>query len=112
MATPKRRPLTIRQGVFLKVFPLCGTIARTAKCVGVNRKTHYHRRNRSPEYAAEFDAVRTKFVEELEAEAIRRARDGWLEPVFHKGGVVGHVRKYSSTLMIFMLKALKPAKYA
>ena len=112
MATPKKRLLTTRQTVFLRTFPKCGTIARTAKCVGINRKTHYHWRNRSAEYATKFDALRTEFLDRLEAEAIRRARDGWLEPVFYRGEVVGHTRKYSDTLMIFMLKALRPEKYA
>ncbi len=47
----------------------------------------------------------------LEDEARRRAYDGWLEPVFHKGVKVGTVRKFSDTLLIVLLKAHKPEKY-
>jgi hypothetical protein len=47
----------------------------------------------------------------MEQEADRRAIEGVDEPVFHKGTVVGHIRKYSDTLLIFRLKALAPAKY-
>lgn len=50
-------------------------------------------------------------VVSLEAEARRRAMDGVDEPVYHKGEVVGHVRKYSDTLLIFLLKAHRPHKY-
>ena len=47
----------------------------------------------------------------LEDEAIRRAREGVDEPVFYKGEHCGNVRRYSDTLLIFMLKARKPDVY-
>lgn len=52
----------------------------------------------------------------LEREAIRRARDGWDEPVFSKarnGEVeeVGVIRKFDSTMLIFLLKGFKPEKF-
>jgi hypothetical protein len=37
--------------------------------------------------------------------------DGTLEPVFHQGQEVGQVRKYSDTLLIFLLKGRKPDTY-
>ena len=33
------------------------------------------------------------------------------EPRFYEGEVCGYVRKYSDTLLIFLLKARRPAKY-
>jgi hypothetical protein len=53
----------------------------------------------------------------LELEARRRAYDGVDEPVFGslgKGmpsGEVGQIRRYSNTLMIFLLRAHRPAKF-
>ena len=47
----------------------------------------------------------------LEAEARRRAAIGVDEPVFYKGEVVGHIRKYSDTLLMFLLKAHWPEKF-
>jgi hypothetical protein len=47
----------------------------------------------------------------LEAEALRRARDGVLEPVFHQGMEVGRVRKYSDKLLMFLLRGYKPARF-
>ena len=34
-----------------------------------------------------------------------------LEPIYYKGELVGHVRKYSDALMMFLLKAHRPDKY-
>ena len=47
----------------------------------------------------------------MEREAARRAYHGVEEPVFHKGEVCGSIRKYSDTLMIFLLKARRPEVY-
>ena len=47
----------------------------------------------------------------LEEEARRRAHDGVDEPVWFQGVQCGTVRKYSDTLLIFLLKGAKPDKY-
>ncbi len=47
----------------------------------------------------------------LEDEAVRRAKDGVEEPVYQGGKLVGHVQKYSDTLLIFLLKGAKPEKF-
>ena len=46
-----------------------------------------------------------------EDEAVRRAHDGVDEPVFYQGKACGVVRKYSDTLLIFLLKGRRPEKY-
>jgi len=50
-------------------------------------------------------------VEAMEHEARRRAVEGVEEPVFYQGDECGAIRKYSDTLLIFLLKAHKPEKY-
>jgi hypothetical protein len=48
----------------------------------------------------------------IEAEAYRRAVEGWEEPVgWYQGRPGGMVRKYSDVLTIFLLKGLRPEKY-
>ena len=47
----------------------------------------------------------------LEDEALRRAFHGSERPVFQGKELVGYVRDYSDTLLIFMLKARRPEKY-
>ncbi len=44
----------------------------------------------------------------LEDEAMRRAIDGVEKPVFRGGEVVGHVRDYSDSMLMFLLKSRKP----
>ena len=53
----------------------------------------------------------TKLRELLEAEARRRTAIGVDEPVFYQGQVVGHIRKYSDNLLMFLLKAHWPEKF-
>ncbi len=47
-----------------------------------------------------------------EEEAVRRAVDGINEPVFYKGRQVGDIRRFSDTLLIFLMKAGDPARTA
>lgn len=47
----------------------------------------------------------------MEDEAFRRAVNGTEKPVYQGKELVGHVREYSDTLMIFMLKARRPEKF-
>ncbi len=48
----------------------------------------------------------------IEAEAFRRAVEGWEEPVgWYQGRPGGMVRKYSDVLAIFLLKGLRPDRY-
>jgi hypothetical protein len=63
-------------------------------------------------YRDEFDAATEDAADILEAEAFRRAVEGWDEPTgWYRGQPGGTVRKYSDTLLIFLLKGMRPAKY-
>ncbi len=50
-------------------------------------------------------------TDRMEDEARRRAVDGVEESVFYQGEQVSTVRRYSDTLLIFMLKARRPETY-
>ncbi len=64
-----------------------------------------------------WEEAREEAADHLEDEARRRAVDGWDEPVYGSGGTgvgtveVGTIRKYDSTLLIFLLKGARPEKY-
>jgi len=47
----------------------------------------------------------------LEDEALRRAVEGVDEPVFYRGERIGTARKYSDTLLMFLLKSRRPEIY-
>ena len=104
---PKRR-------AYLAAFAETGQVGRSCKIAGIDPKTAWnwqHRDPVDPEYVRALETAEEMAGRTLEAEAIRRARDGWLEPVFHQGVQVGEIRKYSDTLLIFTMKGAMPAKY-
>lgn len=95
-----------------------GNISRACALVNVSRNYVYYLRKEDPEFRAELEAAVELGVEVLEDECRRRAFDGVDEPVVHKGqfcyddkGNQLHVRKYSDTLLIFLLKGARPDKY-
>jgi hypothetical protein len=99
------------QNVFLRELARTGVVAAACKKAKVERSTAYNRRKLDPQFAGAWDEALEVATEMLEAEAHRRAAIGVLEPVYQQAMRVGQVRKYSDTLLIFLLKAHKPAKY-
>lgn len=88
-----------------------GMVVKAAEEVGLPLSSLYSMRRNDPEFAAAWDdAIRDSTVI-LENEITRRAVEGVEEPVFHRGEVVGHVKKYSDNLLMFMTKARDPDKY-
>jgi hypothetical protein len=98
------------QAAFLAAIRTTGNVSQAAAAAGIGRRTHYGWIN-DPEYATAFDDAMEEASDVLEAEAWRRAKDGVDEPVFYQGIECGAVRKYSDTLLIFLLKGARPEKY-
>lgn len=100
-----------------KLTAFCAALAETCQvskacaAVGISRTTAYEWRDEIPEFAEAWDKALRIGTGVLEDEAIRRAYEGWDEPVFHQGAACGAVRKFSDTLLIFTLKAHNPDKY-
>ncbi len=65
-------------------------------------------RNTDAEFARQELEAYEDYKNKLEEAADRRAVDGFLEPVYQQGDLVGHKRKYSDTLMLARLKRLDP----
>lgn len=89
------------------------TVSQACEAAGVGRSTVYDRRKVDEEFAAAWDAIAESTTELLEQEAFRRAHDGWIErPILDEdGNEIGQVRKFSDTLLIFLLKARRPHIY-
>jgi hypothetical protein len=69
-----------------------------------------------------FDALTRRFaerwsealdeaVERMEREAMRRGVEGYEQPVYYRGRRVGKIKRYSDTLLMFLLRANRPEKY-
>ncbi len=78
---------------FLEILSATCNVTLAARGAGIIRNTAYEHYKRLPDFAAAWDDAKEAAVEILEAEAWQRAR------------------KVSDTLIIFLLKAHKPAKY-
>jgi hypothetical protein len=52
-----------------------------------------------------------EYADRLEEAARERAVEGWEEPVYQRGELVGSVRKYSDPLLQMLLKGAKPQRY-
>lgn len=78
---------------FLEILSATCNVTLAARGAGIDRTSAYDHYKLLPDFAAKWDDAKEAAVEILEAEAWQRAR------------------KVSDTLIIFLLKAHKPAKY-
>ena len=101
----------LKKKAFLQAFAECGVIHHACDHAGIHRQTHYLWYRTDAEYALAVEDAREIAIENLEREAVRRAVKGVAEPVYYQGEIVGYVDRKSDTLLIFLLKANKPAKY-
>lgn len=100
-----------KQAAFLEALAEGLTISGAAKQAGVPRRTVYNWRDADPDFAKAWIEAEDAGADRLEDEALRRAVSGLVEPVYYGGKEVGEVRKYSDTLLVFLLKARRPDKY-
>lgn len=96
---------------FLELVANSCSIVKAALAIGVSRNHLYRLRDTDANFAIDWDKALQLGADVLEEEVRRRAVVGVREPVYYKGDVVGHVRKYSDILLIFRLKGLKPDMY-
>ena len=132
-STPKKRPPRWEKA-FLASLAELGNVRLACEAAEIDRRTAYNRREADPEFAAVWDAALDQAADLLEEEARRRAYEGVRRYKFDRGRpimvpVVGDdglvVRdkdgnlelvpyvehEYSDTLLIFLLKGIRPEKY-
>jgi hypothetical protein len=107
----KKGRLKAKQRAFLAVYSEAGNISQAAELANVNRCMHYTWMGKSEKYREAFQGAMEMAADRLEQEARRRAVNGVSEPVFYKGEQCGTIQRYSDTLLIFLLKGIRPEKY-
>lgn len=100
-----------KRQAFLEALRDSANVSASARATGVERWKWYRLRRADPGFAAEWLDALEIGIDALEDEAMRRALEGGEEPVFYQGKIVGRVRKYSDTLLMFMLKSSRPERY-
>lgn len=106
MVTPKAK-----QRVFLQRLAVHGVVIKACEESEMNREYAYHLRSTRPDFAKAWEDAIAVFVERAEAELHRRSIEGYMEPVYYRGELVGEIRKYSDRLLELLLKANSPEKY-
>jgi hypothetical protein len=132
--TPEKTPERSWQAAFLTALRLTGNVSEACRSAGIkSRRSVYELREQSPDFRAEWDEALEEAADVLELEARRRAYHGVDEPVIFQGEQCGAwvdaegntvskdtpgarlipltVKKYDTTLLIFLLKGVRPEKF-
>lgn len=98
---------------FILTLSILGNRTRAAQACGVSAMVPWMWRKQDDDghFAKAYEKAMKIAAELHEDEMYRRASEGVIEPVFQGGKLVGSIRKYSDTLLIFALKGAMPDKY-
>lgn len=107
-----RNDANAKARAFLAAYRMTASITRAAAAAKIDRTIHYRWLEKSESYRKDFEAAAEEAAQVLEDEAVRRATEGTLEPVFYQGIKCGAVRRYSDGLMQFLLRGFRPQKYS
>jgi len=104
--------LTPNQRAFLKAYGGSGLVGLASEAAGVDHGNHARWMKSSAAYREAFEDAHERGIEAMEAEARRRAVQGVQETVYYEGMKCGTKQRYSDVLLMFLLKAARPEKYA
>lgn len=92
---------------FLAKLQETANVSESCAAIGIGRTTAYEWKASDAGFSRAWDQALECGLDALEAEARRRAFQGVEEPVFYRGEICGYVRKYSDSLIMFLLKAYR-----
>lgn len=109
--TNRTRRTPEKRAIFLGALRDGKSVSGACAEASVPRRTVYDWRDADSDFKATWEDALEAGTDRMEDEALRRAVEGTLKPVFHGGKKVGTIREYSDTLIIFLLKARRPKKF-
>lgn len=114
MSWGKRRKIEnveAQKQMYLEAVPRLFTVAASLKAAGVTPSALARWREEDGAFLVAERQQRELAADVLEGEAVRRAYKGVRRPVYQGGLLAGHVTEYSDTLLVFLLKGMRPDKY-
>lgn len=116
-AAPVDMPPSIDEAVWIKFMALvafhAGNVRRACIEMKIPRQQVWDMEQKDPAFKLRLQQAKDQGIDALEEEGIRRAYEGVEEPVgFYQGNSNETKTVYSDTLLMFMLKANRPEKYA
>lgn len=109
--TPKKRRALKWEKAFIASLCMYGVVSKACDDADVNRSAVYAHREAHEDFAQAWAEALEIAADAMELEVRRRAVDGVEEPVYQGGGKVGTIRRYSDTLLMFLLKGTRPEKF-
>lgn len=88
-----------------------GSIKKACVKARISRALAHKWRDSDPRFAERWQSAWEACIDELEGNVLRRAIDGYEEPVFQGGEQVGTRVRHDPAIQIFMLKHNRPDKY-
>lgn len=101
--------------IFLDAFAACGVITTAARAANTTRPTVANWRKNDPDFAAAFLEAEEEAADYLEQEATRRAVEGVTRQKMLGSGenaLLVEETTYSDPLLMFLLKARRPDRFA
>lgn len=108
---PRTRPAKPWKAKFIAAFAKTGIVLDGTQAAGISRKTAYKERKLDELFADAWDKAYESAMDVLEREAVRRAVEGIEKGVYHAGKLIDTERRYSDTLLMFMLNGGRAHKY-
>ena len=108
-----RKPADNWKEIFITALLKSSNVSAACRKAKISRAVAYAHRETDTEFAAAWDEALEMALDDAESEAWRRGKEGTISNrQYDKDGkLISTTRQYSDTLLIFMLKAHRPAKY-
>ena len=108
---PYRKATAQARAKFLRALARTGNVTASAEHAGLTARNVYRYAQKNARFANKMVDAKQAFTDSLESEAIRRGRDGYSEPIYQNGELVGYRQRYSDRLLETMLRANNPDKF-
>lgn len=117
-AIRKRPESALLRSAFLETLRRTANVSDAARAAGIDRKTAYNWRRDDTLFCDQWKQALEEAADVLEAEARRRAIEGYDEPLIHGGRLICDAegrpvirKRYSDGLLRMLLRAHRPAQY-
>ena len=117
-AIRKRPESALLRSTFLETLRRTANVSDAARAAGIDRKTAYNWRRDNVLFCDQWKQALEEAADVLEAEARRRAIEGYDEPLIYGGRLICDAegrpvirKRYSDGLLRMLLRAHRPAQY-
>lgn len=97
--------------LFLLAYSHAASVTEGCELSGVGRSTVYEWKADDPEFAEAWHLAEHEVNDRIRREIFARGVEGWQEPVYQGGALVGHVLKKSDRMLELVAKSRMPEEF-